>query len=110
MDPVELEFERRLRDSIDESIKLGYNPIRFTEMVNVHGGKKAARLLVESGEIQEGLQRLVKMGYPKLSVESIMLEAEFSPLFPTEILAAAQWRLEHAEERVRESGERHPTA
>jgi len=105
MDPLELEFERRLCDSIRESIRLGYNPTRITEMIDIHGGKSTARLLVESGEIQDGLRRIVEMGYPELSVESIMLEAQFAPLFTKEVLTAAQWRLDRAKEGVHEDSE-----
>lgn len=105
MDPLESEFESRLRDSIRESIKLGYNPTRIAEMINVHGSKNTARLLVKSGEIQDGLRRIVEMGHRELSVESIMLEARFAPPFFTEDeLTAARWRLDHAKEGVREDG------
>jgi hypothetical protein len=55
MEPSEIAFEERLRDSIRESIGLGYNPIRITEMLDRHGGKGTAERLVRSGEIQDGL-------------------------------------------------------
>ncbi len=96
MDPPEFEFERRLRNAIRESIALAYNPTRIAEMTNTHGGKETAKLLVKSGEIQDGLQRIVEMGYPKLSVESIMLEAQFTPPFTPAELEAARWRLQRA--------------
>ncbi len=94
MEPLEIAFEERLRDSIRQSIRLGYNPIRITEMLNRYGGKGTAERLVRSGEIQDGIRRIVAMGYPKLSVESIMLEPEFKPLFAEADLAAARWRLD----------------
>jgi len=94
MEPLEIAFEERLRDSIRQSIRLGYNPIRITEMLNRYGGKGTAERLVRSGEIQDGIRRIVAMGYPKLSVESIMLEPEFKPLFTEADLAAARWRLD----------------
>ena len=94
IEPLEIAFEERLRDSIRQSIRLGYNPIRITEMLNRYGGKGTAERLVRSGEIQDGIRRIVAMGYPKLSVESIMLEPEFKPLFTEADLAAARWRLD----------------
>ncbi len=105
MDPLESEFESRLRDSIRESIKLGSNPTRVAEMINAHGGRKAAKRLIVSGEIQSGIRRIVELGHPELSVESIMLEPEFGPLFTEQELDAARWRLDRAKEGVREDGE-----
>src|SRR4051794_3219053 len=94
MNPLEVEFEQRLRESIRRSISLGYNPTRFTDMVNSYGGVGTARRLVVSGEIQDGIRRIVKMGHPELSMESIMLEPRFAPLFTEGELAAARWRLD----------------
>ena len=90
------EFEERLRDSIYESIKLGYNPTRFTEMLNSLDGVALAKKLVASGEIQDGMQKIVDLGYPELAMEAIMLESQFSPLFTDGDLQAAKWRLDQA--------------
>lgn len=105
MDPREVEFERRLRDSIRESIRLGYNPIRIAQMIDVHGGKETARRLVVAGEIQEGIRTIIEMGHPELSVESILLEPEFAALFAPDVLEAARWRLDRAKEGGREDSE-----
>jgi hypothetical protein len=94
MDPAEGEFEQRLRDSIRESISLGYNPTRFTEMLNTWGAVGTAKRLVASGEIQDGIRRIVEMGHPELSMESIMLEPQFVSLFTEGELPAARWRLD----------------
>src|SRR5262245_49783744 len=92
MDPVEGEFEHRLRDSIHESISLGYNPTRLSGMRNSWGGVGTAKRLVASGEIQDGIRRIVEMGHPELSMESIMLEPQFASLFTEGELQAARWR------------------
>jgi hypothetical protein len=94
MDPVEAEFDQRLRDSIHESISLGYSPTRFMEMLNKWGGVGTAKRLVASGEIQDGIRRIVEMGHPELSMESIMLEPQFASLFSEGELQAARWRLD----------------
>lgn len=96
MDPLESEFEQRLRDSISESITLGYTPTRFIQMLDAHSGKETAKLLVKSGEIQDGLRRIVQMGHHELAMESIMLEPQFEPLFDPSDLDAARWRLNNA--------------
>jgi hypothetical protein len=45
---LEADFEQRLRDSIRESIALGYNPTRFTAMLDNYGGVGVAKRLVAS--------------------------------------------------------------
>lgn len=94
MDELAVQFEQRLWASIDASITLGYNPTRFTDMLNTWGGVGVARRLVASGEIQDGIRKIVSMGHPELSMESIMLEPQFAPLFTAGELEAAQWRLD----------------
>ena len=91
---LETDFEQRLRDSIRESIALGYNPIRFTDMLETYGGVSVAKRLVTSGELQDGIKKIVAMGHPELSMESIMLESQFATLFTQGELAAARWRLD----------------
>jgi hypothetical protein len=100
MDPLEAEFEQRLRDSIQESVAMSYNPTRFTEMLNTLGGLETARRLVASGDLQDGILRIVAMGHAELAMESIMLEPRFATLFTQGQLDAARWRLEQAREEA----------
>ena len=93
MDELSQQFEQRLVDSVRDSIELGYNPTRFTDMLNTWGGVGVAQRLVASGELQDGIKKLVAMGHPELTMESIMLEPEFSAIFPGGELEAARWRL-----------------
>jgi predicted nucleic acid-binding protein len=58
------------------------------------GGRQVARQLVVSGEFQYGIRRLAKLRRLDLSLEHIMQEAQFTPLFTEEELVAARWRLE----------------
>jgi hypothetical protein len=88
-----MEFEQRLRGSIQASIELGYHPTRFAEMLNTFDGVTMAKRLVRSDEIQDGLRRIVELGHPELAMESIMLEPQFATLFTPDDLAAARWRL-----------------
>ena len=91
---LDADFEQRLRDAIRASIALGYNPTRFTNMLDAYGGVGVAKRLVASGELQDGIKKIVAMGHPELSMESIMLEAQFATLFARGELAAARWRLD----------------
>ena len=70
---LETEFEQRLREAIRASIALGYNPTRFTNMLETYGGVGVAKRLVTSGELQDGIRKIVALGHPELSMESIML-------------------------------------
>ncbi len=94
MDELAEQFDQRLWASIRESISLGYNPTRFTDMLNTWGGVGVAQRLVACGEIQDGIKKIVGMGHPELSMESIMLESQFNPLFTAGELEAARWRLD----------------
>jgi hypothetical protein len=91
---LETDFEERLWDSVRQSVALGYNPNRFSEMLKTWGGIGVAKRLVASGEIQDGIKKIVAMGHPELSMESIMLEPHFASLFTEGELQAARWRLD----------------
>jgi hypothetical protein len=90
---LESEFSERLRDAILQSHGLGYHATRFEQMLNEQGALGLARKLVKSGELQEGLKEIVKLGRRDLSMESIMLEPKFNSIFSKAELEAATWRL-----------------
>ncbi len=91
-------FHERLLMTCVEARKLGYSPVRFEQMLRTDDGDRIAKRLIISGELQEGLKRLISMGRSDLSMESIMLEGEFEALFTPAELAAAKWRLNSAAE------------
>jgi len=89
------EFASRLREAIDLCRELGYSPSRFEQMLNSSpSAVTLAKKLAVSSEIQDGLKRIAKLGRLELSMESIMLEEKFKPLFSDQVLQAAQWRLD----------------
>jgi len=100
MSELEMRFAGRLRNTIAESTALGYYPSRFEQMLNASSGLAVARKLVASGDIQYGLEELVKLGRSDLTMEAIMLEDEFRALFTTGQLEAAAWRLQRAKDKV----------
>lgn len=87
------EFEHRLGASIRECVELGYHPHRFEEMLRTSDGVTVAKHLIASGDLQDGLRRLKKMKRLDLSMEQIMLDPKFEPLFAIEQREAAEWRL-----------------
>ncbi len=62
-------------------------------MVKTYGPLASAKRLVTS-ELQEGLITLAELGRLDLSIESIMQEERFRPLFSPQELEAAKWRLD----------------
>jgi hypothetical protein len=90
---LEQELEARLRATIPLCRQLGYNPWKFEEILNTCGSRQTARRLVTSGELQYGLRRLSELGRLDLSMEQIMLEPQFAPLFTPQELEAARWHL-----------------
>lgn len=93
MTTLEQEFSAALRSAIRECYKLGYMPTRFEQMLDAADAVKVAKRLVTSGELQDGLKRIKRLGRLDLSMEQIMLEKRFSPLFTAQELQAAEWRL-----------------
>jgi len=94
--PLESVFSERLRDAIRQSHDLGYHPTRFEQMLDEQGAPGLARKLIKSGELQDGLKAMAKLGRKDLTMESIMLEPMFIPLFSAGELQAATWRLSRA--------------
>ena len=94
------QFEGRLQQAIRECVKLKYYPRRFEEMLRDFDGPTVARKLVASGDLQDGLLRIVRMNRRELSMESIMLDPMFHQLFTPSEIEAADWRLKQAEEAI----------
>lgn len=95
LDELGGEFADRLREAIDQCRAIGYNPSRFEQMLNsTTSAVSLARKLVVSSELQDGLKRIAKLGKLELSMESIMLEEQFKPLFSDQLREAAKWRLD----------------
>jgi len=93
MPTLEQEFTARLRSAITQARDLGYNPSRFEQMLDAMDAVSLAKKMVESGDLQDGLRKIHSLNRLDLSMEQIMLEPQFAPLFSPEHLAAAQWRL-----------------
>jgi len=72
-----------------------YNATRFFQMVNEHGGVEAARILLRS-PLSEGFAALWSYGRLDLSMEALVLQSSWKPLFTSEELAIAEKRLKEA--------------
>jgi hypothetical protein len=92
---MEEEFEHEVWASIEESLRFKppYNPTVFINMVRQHGAVKATQLLLVSGDIQTGFDRLIREGRQDLTVEHMVLRPEYQGLFTDQHREAARWRL-----------------
>jgi len=78
---------RRAREEAD------YNPTRFLEMVNEHGGVQTAHLLLASRKVSDGYTALWERKRLDLTVEALVLEEDWG-FFSAEEVATARRRLE----------------
>lgn len=97
MNDLDKAFHAACLDAISECRRIGYNPTVWTRMVAEYGGVVTARRLINSGDIQDGLKKLLGLGRPDLTVESLILREEWLELFSDEERELAQWRLNQAQ-------------
>ena len=90
---LESEFTARVREALAEAHDLHYYPTRFEQMLAELGAVKLAKKLVVSGELQDGLKKMAKLGRKDLALEAIVLEPRFASLFSKDEKQAAEWRL-----------------
>ena len=75
----------------------GYNANYFLGMVAEHGGVQAARQLLQSKGISDGLIRLSECGRLDISMEALVLKNQWQSLFTDEELEIARTRLKELE-------------
>jgi hypothetical protein len=79
----------------------GYRPTYFLRMVVERGGRDAARALLAGQQVSDGFTELWDRHRLDLSMEALVLEPRWSPLFSAAELAEARRRLTEAGHRVR---------
>jgi hypothetical protein len=73
--------------------ELGYNAIRFLQMVIDRGGVEAAKQLLNAPVVSDGFTTLWEHHRLDLSVEAHVLKDEFAPLFTDAERRTARQRL-----------------
>jgi hypothetical protein len=73
----------------------GYNATRYLQMLHDHRGLETARILVLADQPSEGYTELWERGRLDLTVEALVLQTEWQPLFAQEpeLLERARRRL-----------------
>lgn len=70
-----------------------YNATRFLQIVNRRGGLAAAKELLRSVNVPDGLTRLWEEGRLDISMEALILRGPWKSLFTSEEIQIAQRRL-----------------
>lgn len=79
---LEIEFEGRMRQVYEDAKEhAGYSANRFLQMVERRGGIETAHRLLAAKETSPGFDRLFAAGFKHLSVEAVVLDERFTPLF-----------------------------
>lgn len=95
---LELEFHRAMVDIYKRARdEAQYVATRYIRMVGEHGGVETARILINSDDPSEGYTALWERGRLDLTVEALVLEPRWHPLFEPE-------EIEKARQRLREYG------
>jgi len=71
----------------------GYNATYFLNMINDHGGYETARRLLHTPNVPTGLTALWQKGQLSISMENVVLQERFDPLFTDDDRAIARQRL-----------------
>src|SRR6187431_536413 len=91
---LERAFHRAMLDVYrDAKADAGYNATRFLSMVNEFGGLETARLLLRTPTVSEGYTALWERQRLDLTVEAIILDKRWDPLFTDDDRTVAIRRL-----------------
>ena len=74
-------------------LEVGYNATRFIQMVAELGGVETANRLLDSSGVSDGFTTLWEAKRLDISVEAVVLQPEFAPLFDARRLRVARERL-----------------
>jgi hypothetical protein len=87
-------FHREMVGVDEVAAEHGYHATYFRQMVERHGGVEAARRLLADSNIQSGLLKLWELGLLGHSMEAIVVQVRYQPLFSSDEIAEARRRLE----------------
>jgi hypothetical protein len=90
---LERELEVELHRLYDECSMLDYRPTRFLAMLREHGARETAYRILAGPDGHEGFTRVLMLGRTDLTVEAVVLDDRFRPLFSDEQRAVARRRL-----------------
>ena len=75
------EFHQAMLDIYDKAKEHDYHATYFLRMIQQHGGVNAAKRLLQASSAQYGLSRLWELGLLHISVEALVVQKRWAPLF-----------------------------
>jgi 5-methylcytosine-specific restriction enzyme A len=81
---LEIQFHKDMLSIYEKAKKIGYNASRFKQMVANQGGYSVAKKFIQSNTPSEGFISLWELESLDLTVEALILEEEYIPLFSLE--------------------------
>ena len=90
---LEDEFHQAMGGIYHLAATLGYRPTYFLRIVQQHGGVSAAKQLLNAPVAQSGLTKLWELGRLDISMEALVAQERWKPLFSDAERQAARERL-----------------
>jgi hypothetical protein len=90
---LEDQFQHAMLGVYENAKQYNYYATYFKQMIDQHGGLGAAKRLLEKEEIQEGLIKLWELGQLGKSMEALVVQERFQPLFSQAEINEARRRL-----------------
>jgi hypothetical protein len=90
------EFQLRCRELILETIKAGFTPGVWIELINTMGAVEAAKHLLSRGQVLPVTPWLVERGRPELTMEHEITQTRWAEIFSDDDRAEAARRLASA--------------
>jgi hypothetical protein len=94
MPSLEEQFHHAMIGVYENAKEHDYFANYFKRMIDEYGGVQTAKRLLAKQEIQEGLMKLWEKHLLDQSMEALVIQERFKPLFTAEEIAEAQRRLE----------------
>ncbi len=91
---LEKEFDMAMWDIYKRAkVEADYNATRFLQMLHQHRGLETARILLHASNVSDGYTALWERGRLDLTVEALILQKKWHPLFSNQEIEIAQGRL-----------------
>ncbi len=90
---LEDEFYEAMVDIYTEGKSIGYNAAKFIQMVSEYGGVNTAKMLINADSPFDGFLSLWKKNRLDLSIEAVIQNPKWKPLFSEAEIERARKRL-----------------
>jgi len=94
MTSLEEQFHHAMIGVYENAKEHDYFATYFKRMLDEYGGRQTAKRLLAKQEMQEGLMKLWDMKLLDQSMEALVVQERFNPLFTNAEIAEARRRLE----------------